>query len=52
VSGGGGGGGGGGCFISTASSNPVLRHLIVYALFTFALAGTGIYTFNQTGRRR
>jgi subtilisin family serine protease len=52
VSGDGGGGGGGGCFISTASSNPVLRHLIAYALFTFALASIGIYAFNKIMRKR
>jgi hypothetical protein len=52
VSGGGGGGGGGGCFISSASSKPVLHRLIAYALFTFALTRIGIYAFNKIMCRR
>jgi hypothetical protein len=42
------GGGGGGCFISAASSNPVPWHLIVYALFIFALASLCLYGVKKT----
>jgi hypothetical protein len=49
---GGGGGGGGGCFIATTSNGSVLLHLIVYALFIFALASLCIYAFNKIMRRR
>jgi hypothetical protein len=49
---GGGGGGGGGCFIATTSNGTVLLHLIVYALFIFALASLCIYAFNKIMRRR
>ena len=45
------GGGGGGCFIATASSGSLLRHLILYVLFNLALAGLGIYAFNKIMRR-
>ena len=49
---GGGGGGGGGCFIATASSGSVLRHLIFYALFNLALISLGIYAFDKIMGRR
>jgi hypothetical protein len=52
ISSSGGGGGGGGCFIATTSNGTVLLHLIVYALFIFALASLCIYAFNKIMRRR
>jgi subtilisin family serine protease len=45
--GGGGGGGGGGCFITAASQNPVIKHLLFYVLLNLALIGLGIFSIKK-----
>ena len=50
--GGGGGGGGGGCFITAASQNPVIKHLLFYALLNLALIGLGTYSIKKIIRKQ